>query len=157
MTIRKARFDDREPATRLWRLLQKTHEMLDKRYQTSDDAEDRWRQDFRDRLREHLALVLVAEDSDRLIGLLTAQIYHPAPIYKPATMIYVEDLVVEPESRRRGVGRALVDRAIEWGNELGATEVRAGVLAGNRGARVFWDQVGAGDYYVTVSGLTERA
>lgn len=157
MTIRQACLDDREPAVRLWRLLQKTHEILDERYRTSGDAEDRWRQDFRDRLREHLTLVLVAEDSDRLIGLLTAQIYHPAPIYEPKTMVYVEDLVVEPEARRRGVGRALVERAIEWGNELGATEVRAGVLAGNQLARSFWEKVGAGDYYVTVSGSTDRA
>lgn len=157
MRIREARLEDREPAVRLWRLLQKTHEMLDKRYRSSSDAEQRWRTDFNDRVREHLALVLVAENSDRLIGLLTAQIYHPAPIYEPATLVYVEDLIVEPEFRRKGVGRALVDHAVQWGNELGATEMRAGVLACNQLARTFWEKNGAGDYYVTVSGSTKRA
>lgn len=149
--IRKARQADRDGALALWRLLQDEHEAHDPRYRVSDDAEARWLTDFRDWTRAHSSGAWVAEADDRLVGLLTAHLAEPAPVYRGAPFVFVGEIVVAPEWRGRGVARRLLNAAREWGRQVGATELRAGVLATNPGGRTFWERQGGRDFTITVT------
>ncbi len=63
--------------------------------------------------------------------------------------IYLRQLFVQPEMRRRGIAR----RALEWlrHNAWGARpRVRIDVLVGNHSAIEFWRSVGFTDYCVTM-------
>jgi GNAT superfamily N-acetyltransferase len=53
----------------------------------------------------------------------------------PGTYALVTDLVVLPASRRRGIGRTLLDRAEAFARSAGAAELRIGVLTANSFAR----------------------
>lgn len=59
---------------------------------------------------------------------------------------YVSDLVVLPEFRGRGIGRALLARAEEFAVEQGATLIQLSVLAKNSGPRRLYEQFGFEDF-----------
>ena len=152
VTVRPARRGDLDGALALWRLLQREHEAYDPRYRMSDDAEARWSTDFRDWIRAHSSSVWVAEESGgRLVGMLTALLAEPAPVYRGEPFVFVGEIVVATDWRGRGVGRALLAAARGWGREVGARGLRAGVLAENEAGRRFWEREGGRDYIVTIA------
>jgi ribosomal protein S18 acetylase RimI-like enzyme len=59
----------------------------------------------------------------------------------------VQELVVAEDSRRRGLGRALMARAHAWAEERGLTDVELSVYAFNGAAIALYEQLG----YVVVS------
>ena len=151
MTVRLARPSDLPAALPLWRALHREHETQDARYRLSEDAPARWATDFRTWTRSEADRVWLGVDGEEPVGLLTAHLYEPAPVFAPATMIYVDDLYVAPEARRSGLAGRLLDEACRWGAAVGATELRAGVLATNPAGRAFWERAGAADFSVTVT------
>ncbi len=154
--VRPARSSDLPVAVALWTALHREHQALDPRYRLADDAAARWSTDFRDWTRSDGSRVWLALDAGRPVGLLTAHLYQPAPVYRERLFVHVGDLYVTPGARGAGVGRALLDHAEAWGRAEGATQLQAGVLAANAAGRAFWGRAGADDYSVTVAlGLAE--
>jgi GNAT superfamily N-acetyltransferase len=74
---------------------------------------------------------------------------------RDADYIYLRQMFVWPDYRRRGVGR----RAIEWlrRDAWGATPVRVEVLVGNASGLAFWRAMGFDDYCVTLELPAPRA
>lgn len=66
----------------------------------------------------HQGLVLLAEEQGRAIGLLTADVRERLNHATPE--VWVADLVVTEAARGRGVGKALLDRAVAFAQEIGA-------------------------------------
>jgi aminoglycoside 6'-N-acetyltransferase I len=67
--------------------------------------------------------VLLAEDSSgRAIGLAELSVRPCAEGCRSDRVAYLEGWFVVPEARRRGVGRALVEAAEEWGRAQGCSE-----------------------------------
>ncbi|MFN3596315.1 MAG: GNAT family N-acetyltransferase [Rubricoccaceae bacterium] len=154
--IRRARPSDGEAACGLWAALHREHEAQDARYRLSEDAALRWMTDFRTWARDDGYRVFLAEAAREgtpavPVGLLTAHLAEPAPVYAPLLFVYVNDLYVVPGFRRAGVARALLGEAEAWARATGAAEIRAGVLARNAAARAFWARAAAADYSVTVT------
>ena len=150
-TIRLARRSDAAAALALWQALHAEHEALDDRYRISADASARWATDFRDWAAGSGHRIWLVEDGARAVGLLTAHLYQPAPTFEPYTMVYVDDLYLDPSARGRGLATRLLDEVRAWAAVSGATEIRAGVLASNAAGHAFWTRQGAMDYYVTVT------
>ncbi len=156
VTIRRATRADRDAAVALWAALHREHEALDDRYHLAGDAEERWATDFRTWAESDADRVWLADRAGSAVGLLTAHLYTPAPTFAEALMVYVDDLYVAPAARRRGAAGLLLDEARAWAYGAGATELRAGVLAGNAAARAFWARQGAADFSVVVAVPLER-
>ena len=150
-TVRLARRADGPAALALWEALHAEHEALDDRYRISADASARWATDFRDWVGGAGHRIWIVEREGRAVGLLTAHLYQPAPTFEPYTMVYVDDLYLDPSVRGRGLARQLLDEVRAWAAASGATEIRAGVLAANAEGHAFWARQGAVDYYVTVT------
>jgi GNAT superfamily N-acetyltransferase len=152
VSVRHAHPSDRAAALRLWRLLQDDHEALEPRIRRSDSAEARWRTDFTTWVLSDAHGIFVADDDEAgVVGLATAHPYWPAPVYSEIMDVYINEFIVLPEWRGRGVGRRLVAAVQAWARERGAAQVRAGVLSVNPEALAFWRGVGAEDFFVTVT------
>ncbi|MDQ7835629.1 MAG: GNAT family N-acetyltransferase [Humidesulfovibrio sp.] len=67
-------------------------------------------------------LVLVADTAGVVVGMATAQVVVSTAEGGPSLL--VEDVVVRPESRGLGIGRALLTRIEAWGTRLGATRLQ---------------------------------
>ena len=150
-TIRLARRSDAPEALALWQALHAEHEAQDDRYRLRADAPARWATDFRDWVSASGHRIWLVEDDGRPVGLLTAHLYEPAPTFEPYTMVYVDDLYLDPSVRGRGLAGRLLDEVRAWAAASGATEIRAGVLASNAAGHAFWARQGATDFYVTMT------
>ncbi len=150
--VRRARPGERDAVLALWTALHREHEALDPRYRLADDAPLMWANDFQEWARDDQHAYLVAEEErGRLVGLITAHLLVPTPVYAPDLFAHVDDLYVVPEARGRGVGARLVEAVRDWARAQGASSLRAGVLALNPAGRAFWARMGAADFAVTVT------
>lgn len=77
--------------------------------------------------------VLVADCENELAGWLILK--PPTPLASNTHVQQISGLGVEKRFRRRGIGRALIDAAIELGRLRGATWIRLRVLGTNTPAR----------------------
>ncbi|WP_342360273.1 GNAT family N-acetyltransferase [Terrarubrum flagellatum] len=72
-------------------------------------------------------------------------------------MIGLQDIVVSPDLRGRGVGRALVASLMAWGRENGARHAYLHVLETNEGARKLYRNLGFSDVYTIRHRVLARA
>lgn len=86
-------------------------------------------------------LLLVASVRNRLVGLLNGRIARNTSIFRE-TVLLIDNMYVEPAERGAGIGRRLLDSAIEWGQSQGATEARLTVVHGNTLAERFYEGAG---------------
>jgi RimJ/RimL family protein N-acetyltransferase len=84
------------------------------------------------------AAVYVAEEGGHIVGRLSvARDQHPASRH-------VADLglMVAAEHRRRGVGTALLEAAVEWARQAGVRKLELHVFPWNKGAIALYDRFG---------------
>jgi GNAT superfamily N-acetyltransferase len=84
---------------------------------------------------------LIAEVGEQPVGF--ALYYHTYSTWKARPGIYVEDLFVLPEFRRRGIGEALLRRVARVAVEEGCGRLEWAVLDWNRPAILFYESLGA--------------
>ena len=88
--------------------------------------------------------VFVAEFASDVVGFVC--VWGRVPPQEPEEpqrdYAYVSDLVVLPAWRRRGIGRALLQRAEEYARTAGMDAIGVGVMAANRDARDLYDAAG---------------
>jgi ribosomal protein S18 acetylase RimI-like enzyme len=89
-------------------------------------------------------VILVAVDGQQIVGFtcVLARVSSEDLIELDPEHAYITDLVVLPDQRRRGVGRALLEAAEAHARRGGAARLRVGVLAANETARRLYGQLG---------------
>jgi len=94
--------------------------------------------------------IFVAEVDHTVVGFVgvLAKIPPEEPDEDPTPYAYISDLVVLPTYRRRGIGRALLERAEAFARSSGASVLRVGVLAKNQVAGNLYRGMGFTDYQV---------
>jgi ribosomal protein S18 acetylase RimI-like enzyme len=97
-------------------------------------SDDVWRQRAGD---DRAAATFVAGEGGADIGL--ARIFAEA---EPPGRTHLVSMWVDPGHRRRGVARALIDRAVQWAAERHAEEVILWVADGNAAARRLYEGMG---------------
>lgn len=109
-----------------------------------------------DRCSKAAGRVLVAEIDHRVVGFIAlfARVAPEEPDEDQTPYAYLSDLVVLPRYRRRGIGRALLERAEALVRSSGARALRVGVLARNESVANLYRAAGFRDYQLQlVKGL----
>lgn len=90
------------------------------------------------------AMLLATTSAGALAGVLYMFLRQGAraPLVVPAIVAEIDALVVGRAWRRRGVGKCLVQAALRWATDHGATRTELGVYEFNESARRFWESVG---------------
>ena len=90
------------------------------------------------------AIVFVAEVNDEIIGAVIAVIRQTPEIsvLVPGSYVSVENLVVAKESRKLGVGRALMEAIHLWAQEHNLNQIQLTVWDFNKDARIFYEKMG---------------
>jgi GNAT superfamily N-acetyltransferase len=86
------------------------------------------------------AEVLVAEVGGRLVGACT--VYLDIRSVRFGDRAWVEDLSVHPDHRSRGVGKALLEAAKDWGRAHGATHLALNSGTSRTDAHRFYEREG---------------
>ena len=116
-----------------------------------DAMADRYLAHVLDRCAGGAGRIFVSEEDGAVVGFVgvLARVV-PEPDEAQA-YAYVSDLVVLPAYRRRGIGRALLERAEAYARGEGARVLRVGVLAKNEAAARLYRSLGFGDYTIQLN------
>ena len=100
--------------------------------------------EFEELLSKPCPLALVAEAKDELVGLCFGFVTdHPGDAFcKPRRFALIQDLVVLPQYRGRGIASALLNAARQRAVQAGAVSLELCVWEFNDGARALYDKLG---------------
>jgi len=90
--------------------------------------------------------VLEAEAGDTLVGMVVGEMRETYPVFEHERYGYVTDVVVAPEARRRGVGRALFESLGAWFVAKGVSHLELRVAHQNSVSQAFWRAMGCTDF-----------
>lgn len=137
--VRPAQSSDQSAVGDLWEELLSTQAAFDDRVGISEDARDRWENDFPMWVDDDSARLFVAESEEgTIIGFATARQWGPPPVYEESAEVFLDELFVDPEHRRQGYGKQLVRAVRDWAEEIEARRIRLRVLTSNADGRAFW-------------------
>ena len=118
-------------------------EMLQQRGGPLFLAREARREPFEESLAEELAdadhALFAGTLDDVVLGYAAV---HAETLRTGAVLARLTDLYVEPEARAIGVGECLMEAALAWSNQKGATAVDAYALPGDRDTKNFFEMSG---------------
>jgi ribosomal protein S18 acetylase RimI-like enzyme len=140
ITIRPATSADLDAIGRLGKLLVRTHYEFDpKRFMPTHPGMERGYGAFIGKqLEDPETVVLVAERDGALVGYVYGTLAGPDWMSLRDEAGVIHDIIVDPEQRRGGIGRMLLDAALEWFREHHAPRVVLSTAQRNEaGQRLF--------------------
>jgi GNAT superfamily N-acetyltransferase len=126
-------------------VLTEHHASVDPLFALRPDADAEIRRLLDAILRDPDAAIFVYERDGALLGFCTVRIDRAPPIQVEVQRAEITDLMVRASQRRRGLGRALVERALSWVEERGVERCEVRVASRNSEGRRFWRSVGFDD------------
>jgi ribosomal protein S18 acetylase RimI-like enzyme len=144
--IRRADSRDLARIAGLWIALSEHHASLDPHFALRADADAEIQRLLAAIQRDPEAAIFVAERAGSLLGFCTVRIDRAPPIQREVRRAEITDLMVRPNERRRGLGRALAERALAWVEERGVERCEVRVASRNAEGQGFWRSLGFGDW-----------
>ena len=139
--LRQATEEDLDKIGPLWQALyahQAEHGMLLK---LEDDAYQAWLQSMAPFL-GRFANIVVAEMDGKIVAFVAGRIRTLPPCFGSQTIGTISEVFVSAELRGGGIGRRLLNFAMEWFKEQGIDRVELQVVAGNPDGIRFYQQLG---------------
>ncbi len=128
------------------------HRSLEPSWPAGDTIADQYLEYLRDHCADHDGSVLVADRQGEMVGFVcvVASARNDAPD-DPAPFAWIHDIFVRSAFRRAGIAKKLMAQAEAFAAAHGATTLRFGVLAGNTGARTFYEKHGFREYALVMT------
>lgn len=150
IVIRPVTKDDTDALAEMWLALVAYHQQL------SDDlpgaargGEHRYVRRIMERLDDPYTCALVAEVEGQVVGFVLGMVIDLMPdIFDQQPSGFLADIYVEPQVRRQGVGRGLVNALIDWFRRCGIHTFDWHVSSNNPEGLAFWRSIGGRDVMV---------
>ena len=142
MTVREAHLEDLDRLLHLWSEFLAEQGDIDGKLSMSDDADRRFRADLPEWIHDTTRVFEVAEAEGQIAGFVSARLWSLPPIFETVPELFIEYLYVDNSFRRRGIGKALVDRVADCAAEWGAHRIRLSVIDRNAVGKAFWEAMG---------------
>lgn len=113
-----------------------------RRFLVPEGGAQTWRGFFRSELAKPETVFLLAEEETAPVGYAFIRLEPASLEALCGASAWLHDVYVDPRHRGRGVGRQLVDAAIEAARRLGSTSLMLGVSPSNTLARQFYERLG---------------
>ncbi len=143
---------DQEQVIRCIASLQRFERALEPHLADPADMAPRHLRELLARFQKQPGGILVAEEAGQIVGFVSLWL-EPEPEGYWTTLAgyaYISDLLVLPEQRGHGLGRALLAEAETLARQLGATALKINVLARNAVAWGLYHSAGFRDYEITL-------
>lgn len=113
-TLREGNKNDEAEVVDLLSSLMRQHFTYDSYYEPSENLEGAFKDEFYRVLNKDDGLVLVAEDSGKLVGILTLEILSKPSFFKKQKYGYVIAGIIAEEYRGAGVMYSLYEKGMDW-------------------------------------------
>ena len=130
----------------LWHELMQFHTELDQSFTAHPTAELAYRTYATEHINDDHGKLWIAYVRDTAIGYVMAQVQQLPPVFLLDRCILLQDLLVVPQYRRMGVGRALTRKVIDWSSGIGENLVQLHVASNNQAGIKFWEEMGFHEY-----------
>lgn len=88
----------------------------------------------------------MAEVDGRVVGFTNGELARYPPCLEKRDYGYLDNMAIEPEHRRAGLGFALMERALSWFADQGVPTVETRVHLANPVVQGFWKKAGFEPY-----------
>ena len=144
-TVRAACPEDAEAVTAMYGEMGAEHQQYDsQRWALAADSGQKQREHFLRTLADQQnGLALTATDSaGQVVGYLMAGVTEPPPVFRTKRRGQIWDLFVRPAHRGKGLGRRLMEAAVDGLKARGAEDLLLRVSADNEAAIEFYRKLG---------------
>ena len=148
VTIRAATRSDLPELIALWQEHQEFHAQCDPYFERSSNPNPGFLNFLQEDL-DNLGL-FVAQVETKIVGFILGEIASRPPCFASIDYGIIDDLAVTAEWRRKGIGKLLVEKGMNWFTEKGIHRIEARVLMSNSLASNFWHNAGFDPYMETV-------
>ena len=143
MTTRVANTGDFPAVVPMLRQYRLRQQQLDAElYRLHPDAERRFLRWVGEVGEDPRSTLLVAEEQGRIVGFVYAVVERDLPIYLHEEFAVIREWWVEPDFRKRGAGKALIDLAVKELAAVGVCQLRVRTAAGDADARAVLGRCG---------------
>lgn len=129
MNIRRIRLDD----------LDKVYELMNILYEGKLKY-DRFKDVYKLKLQEENSYYIVALEEDNVVGVLTSELQEK--LHRKRLQLFIEDLIVEEAKRNNGIGKALIENAINYAKDNNCEVVELTSYKDNIKAHKFYENNG---------------
>lgn len=144
VTIRRVEPRDEAAIARLWQALSDYHMQLDRRLPVpTRGAAAQYAARLLEQRDDPFTRAFVAEVGGQVVGyVLGAVIDLQSDLFEYVDTGFIADVYVDPEYRRQGIARRLVETITRWFTEQGVRHVEWQVAAANTDGIRFWEALG---------------
>lgn len=146
MKIRKAKLDDISDIVDIWAEMADYHATLNRFFSRRDDAKIVFNKYLSEKIGENDWLLLIADDSDKILGYSLGTLFNYLPVYTDICCGYIQDIGVAIPYRRKGIGKMLVQEMTRWFSKKCVKRIEIEMICGNHDAYAFWKTFGFTDY-----------
>ena len=139
--FREASADEAETIAGLIVRLKRLNEEFDSHLKVREDVHKNAVAYVKESLKADRILLLVAEASNKLVGVLRAEL-RDRMFYDPSEAGVIVDFYLLPEYRRHGTGRKMIDDATQRLKKMGAQIIIAEFPLQNKIASSFYEKLG---------------
>ena len=148
--VRSAEEEDIPTIAAIWMELMHHHAQIHVPLKPRKGAEAAFRGYLKTCLVDENRRILVAEDTEGVIGYAMARIDQRNPIYEETVFGFITDVAVTESRRREGIGSALAMELYQWFTSRQVTTIEAYVQNGNAMAMDFWQKQGFISWVTTI-------
>jgi ribosomal protein S18 acetylase RimI-like enzyme len=153
-TVRDATPNDVDRVVALWGEHVDFHAVCDPRFLRRAGSEDGFAQHLRSHLGKADYLLLVAEIDGDVVAFLNGELLQYPPCFADRDHGFIDNMAVSSQWQRRGIGTALLERAMAWFSAKGVPAVEGKVLLSNPLAMGFWRKTSFQPYMQTIRAST---
>ena len=103
--IRRANASDMQDLLSLWHEMMRSHKGMHPDFRISENADGAITSNFTTLFEDSTAAFIVAEEEDKVVGMLVAQVRHGLPYTATELSGYIRDVAVAKSFRGKGIGR----------------------------------------------------
>lgn len=136
--IRRAHESDSPSILELWYEMSIYHQKIDAYFALSENSKEVYRQFLYSQLLSNDVAVFVYELNAKVVAYILVKMEYRPEVFKSRRTGFVQELSVAEGFQRRGVGQALLEKALMWFKEQGVREVSCHYSLQNSKSSEFW-------------------
>jgi GNAT superfamily N-acetyltransferase len=105
---------------------------------------------LREAIESESSLVLVAVDSEKVVGYANAYVTNFFPVIEHTTFGFISDFVVTSTHQRQGIGTQMFEEIKSWLDKWGIKRIELRVIGKNKVGYAFWKKHGFDEYEHTL-------
>jgi len=147
ISTNKAEIDDVPGFIAIYKEFLEHFEDADPMYnQDSGYWKNRGEKDFKEDLDNKDRLYLLLKENAIIIGFIDARISKRPDDYVVKETGHIESVYIKPEHRKKGYGKLLIDKAMNWFKEKEVKRFTLGTYPSDISAKKFWEKMGFKEY-----------